>query len=143
MRNRQGKVEVKGRGAWLLGALACSLAMRAWAQEALTVEALQKRLQALERRVGGSEVAQEGETSQPGLGDLDQRLRRLELQQEDQVAKTKVTPVATVSDKGVSLKSADGNYEFKFRSLVQGDGRFFFDDDQLPQNDTFLFRRIG
>lgn len=146
MRNRQNKVEAKTRGAWALGALACSLAMPVWAQDALTVEALQKRLEALERRVGGSAVAQEGEALEPGLGDLDQRLRilerRLELQQEDQVAKAKVTPVVTVGDKGASLKSADGNFEFKFRGLVQGDARFYLDNAGLPQNDTFLFRRI-
>lgn len=146
MLNRQNKVEAKARGAWALGALACSLAMPVWAQDALTVEALQKRLEALERRVGGSAVAQEGEALEPGLGDLDQRLRilerRLELQQEDQVAKAKVTPVVTVGDKGASLKSADGNFEFKFRGLVQGDARFYLDNAGLPQNDTFLFRRI-
>ena len=138
---------VKVRAGWLTGALVCSLASPAWAQQVLTVEQLQQRLETLERLVGGTPPAEDGSTSgEASLADLDQRLRilerRLELQQEEQVAKAKVTPVATVSDKGVSLKSADGNYEFKFRGLVQGDGRFFFDDDQLPQNDTFLFRRI-
>lgn len=78
MGDSRNRVRVKGHGAWVLGALACSLATPVWAQEALTVEALQQRLEALERRVGGSAVALNGEASEPGLGDLDQRLRILE-----------------------------------------------------------------
>ena len=140
MRDRQNRVEVKGRGAWMLGALACSLATPVWAQEALTVEALQQRLEALERRVGGSAV----EASEPGLADLDQRLRilerKLELQQEEQVAKTREAPVIAINDKGASFKSAKGDYEVKIRGLIQGDGRFFLNDNAVPQNDTFLLR---
>ena len=144
MRNGHSKVKAKGKGAWALGALACSLAMPVWAQQALTVEALQKRLEALERRVGGSAVAAEGEAVEPGLGDLDQRLRilerRLELQQEEQVAKAKEVAVVTVNDKGASLKSANGDYEIKLRGLVQGDARFYLDGVPAGTNDTFLLR---
>ena len=144
MRNGHSKVKAKGKGAWALGALACSLAMPVWAQQALTVEALQKRLEALERRVGGSAVAAEGEAVEPGLGDLDQRLRilerRLELQQEEQVAKSKEAAVVTVNDKGASLKSANGDYEIKLRGLVQGDARFYLDGVPAGTNDTFLLR---
>ena len=144
MRNGHSQVKAKGKGAWALGALACSLAMPVWAQQALTVEALQKRLEALERRVGGSAVAAEGEAVEPGLGDLDQRLRilerRLELQQEEQVAKAKEAAVVTVNDKGASLKSANGDYEIKLRCLVQGDARFYLDGVPAGTNDTFLLR---
>ena len=144
MRNGHSKVKAKGKGAWALGALACSLAMPVWAQQALTVEALQKRLEALERRVGGSAVAAEGEAVEPGLGDLDQRLRilerRLELQQEEQVAKAKEAAVVTVNDKGASFKSANGDYEIKLRGLVQGDARFYLDGVPAGTNDTFLLR---
>ena len=144
MRNGHSQVKAKGKGAWALGALACSLAMPVWAQQALTVEALQKRLEALERRVGGSAVAAEGEAVEPGLGDLDQRLRilerRLELQQEEQVAKAKEAAVVTVNDKGASFKSANGDYEIKLRGLVQGDARFYLDGVPAGTNDTFLLR---
>ena len=144
MRNGHSQVKAKGKGAWALGALACSLAMPVWAQQALTVEALQKRLEALERRVGGSAVAAEGEAVEPGLGDLDQRLRilerRLELQQEEQVAKAKEAAVVTVNDKGASLNSANGDYEIKLRGLVQGDARFYLDGVPAGTNDTFLLR---
>lgn len=147
LQTRSAKGGARLKHTWLVGALACSLTAPAWAQTELTVEQLRQRLEALERRVGGTLQASEtGLQGEPGLGDLDQRLRilerKLELQQEEQVAKAKVTPVVSVSDKGASLKSADGDYEFKLRGLVQGDGRFFFDDDSVPQNDTFLFRRI-
>ena len=131
------------------GVLGCSLmaaaAGSAQAQNRQpTVQELQQRLEALERRLGAAPAA--GEAGTDGIADLDQRLRiierKLELQQEEQVAKAKETPVVAVSDKGASLKSASGDYEFRLRGLVQGDARFFLDDDQVPQNDTFLFRRI-
>ena len=144
MRDRRNRVEVKGRGAWVLGALVGSLAMPVWSQDALTVEALQQRLEALERRVGGNAVASQGEALEPGLADLDQRLRilerKLELQQEEQVARARETPVIAVNDKGASFKSAQGDYEVKIRGLIQGDGRFFLNDDAVAQNDTFLLR---
>ena len=73
----------------LAAALLCSLALPAYAQQALTVEQLQQRLEALERRLGGSVATEAG--GDASLADLDQRLRiierRLELQQEEAVAK--------------------------------------------------------
>lgn len=144
MRKPSGVRGVSRRGAWLLGALTCSLAPTAMAQQALTVEALQQRLEALERRLGGSAVAVEGEAVEPGLGDLDQRLRilerKIELQQEEQVARAKEAAVVTVNDKGASLKSANGDYEIKLRGLVQGDARFFLDGVPAGTNDSFLLR---
>ena len=124
MRNRYDKVETKGRFAWVLGALACLLAAPVWAQEALTVEALQQRLEALERRIGGNlPVVVEGKAPEPGLAGLDQRLRilerKLELQQEEQVAKAREAPVVAVNHKGASFKSANGDYEVKIRGLIQ------------------------
>ena len=83
-----------------------------------------------------------------GLADLDQRLRvierKLELQAEEAAAKAASTPTVTLSaSKGLSVKSPPpGDIEVKFKALVQADGRFYFDDDSNPQNDTFLFRRV-
>ncbi|CAN7248901.1 porin [Pseudoxanthomonas sp. LjRoot168] len=148
MRTHSGPRKRKGSGVAILGALACSLALPVSAQNQPTVQDLLQRLEALERRVGDAPTAAaaEGETSPATLGDLDQRLRilerRIELQQEETAAKAKDAPVVAVNDKGASLKSANGDYEFKLRALVQGDARFFLDDDVVPQNDTFLFRRI-
>jgi len=125
-------------------ALACALAgLPAWAQAAPpTVQELQQRLEALERRLGAT--PQGGATAVEGLADLDQRLRvierKLEIQDEERVAKAKETPVVAVNDKGVSFKSADGAYEIRLRGLLQGDARFYIDDNAVPQNDTFLIR---
>ncbi len=146
MRTRSERTRGKGQGAVLLGVLACSsLSAPLLAQEKLTVEQLQQRLEALERRVGGSAASESGETqAEPGLADLDQRLRilerKLELQQEEQVAKAKEAPVIAVNDKGASFKSANGDYEIKIRGLLQGDGRFFLDGVPAGNNDTFLLR---
>ncbi|KAF1714927.1 porin [Pseudoxanthomonas yeongjuensis] len=145
MRTRPERSGAKPQATWLAGALACSLVAPAWAQDKLTVEQLQQRLEALERRVGGNVPVDAGEaTAEAGLDGLDQRLRilerKLELQQEEQEARTKAAAVIAVNEKGASFKSADGDYEVKIRGLIQGDGRFFLDDDAVPQNDTFLLR---
>lgn len=145
MRARSERNGAKPQAAWLAGALICSLVAPAWAQDKLTVEQLQQRLEALERRVGGNVPVDAVEvTAEAGLHGLDQRLRilerKLELQQEEQEARTKVAPVIAVNEKGVSFKSANGDYEVKIRGLIQGDGRFFLNDDAVPQNDTFLLR---
>lgn len=107
-----------------------------------TLEELARRLQALEAR--------EGATAADGApltaADLDQRLRvlerKLELQEEAAAAKAAGTPSVTLApDKGLAVKSPDGDSEIKLRALVQADGRFFLGDDQ-PANDGFLWRRI-
>lgn len=102
-----------------------------------------KRLRTLERLLG---VESADEAGAPNLAGLDQRLRvierKLELQAEDAAAKAEKDPVASLSaGKGVSIKSPDG-VELKLKALVQADGRFFVDDERVPQNDGFLFRRI-
>ena len=107
-----------------------------------SIEALTERLQALERRLG---VTPDDAVASGAL-DLDQRLRvierRLELQAEEAAAKAAKDPVVSLAPtKGLSVKSPDG-LELKVRGLVQADARFFIGDDNIPQNDTFLFRRI-
>jgi phosphate-selective porin OprO/OprP len=42
---------------------------------------------------------------------------------------------------GFSLTTLDGKWELRLRALVQTDGRFWIDDAQRPQTDTFLIRR--
>ena len=132
-------------GSWLAGALTCVLVVPASAQEKLTVEQLQQRLEALERRVAGVDGAAEGtQVGEAGMADLDRRLRalerRLDLQQAVQVDKTSEAPVIAVNDKGASFKSASGDYEVRIRGLIQGDGRFFLDGVPSGTNDSFLLR---
>lgn len=145
MRGHGQAVRAKQRITRLAAVLLCSLALPVAAQQHKpTVEELQQRLEALERRLGGTVATEAGEGGEVGLADLDQRLRvlerRLELQQEEQVAKAKEAPVIAVNDKGASFKSAGGDYEIRLRGLIQGDGRFFLDDHAPAQNDTFLLR---
>jgi phosphate-selective porin OprO/OprP len=126
----------------LFAALALAV-LPAYAGE-VTVEELAQRLQALEQRLG---VAPTADAGSAGLADLDQRLRvierKLELQAEESTAKAAKEPVVSLSAKGLSIKSpASDGIEVKFKALVQGDGRFFLGDDTLPQNDTFLLRRV-
>ncbi|MGO4221340.1 OprO/OprP family phosphate-selective porin [Lysobacter sp. TAF61] len=134
--------------AWLSGALACALAAPGQAQTAPaapTVEDLARRLQAIEQRLG---TAPASSADSAGLTDLDQRLRvierKLELQSEEAATRAASTPTVSLSaSKGLAVKSPPpGDVEVKFKGLVQGDGRFYIDDDQYPQNDTFLLRRV-
>jgi len=42
---------------------------------------------------------------------------------------------------GFRILALNGASEIRFRALVQADGRFWFDDTQRPQTNTFLIRR--
>lgn len=124
----------------------CCAAAPAWsADETLTLEALTQRLRQIEARLGQGEPAATADAVNE-LQALDQRLRilerKLEIQREENVALAAKTPIVAVGDKGLSAKSPDGQFEIKLRGTVQADGRFFLDDDEVPANDTFLFRRI-
>ena len=84
-------------GFWLTGALACSLATPALAQSKPTVEELQRRLEALEQRYGGTAAQATADGQAPDVAALDQRLRvlerNLELQEEARVAREKEAAV--------------------------------------------------
>lgn len=131
-------------GFWLTGALACSLATPALAQSKPTVEELQRRLEALEQRYGGTAAQATADGQAPDVAALDQRLRvlerNLELQEEARVAREKEAAVVAVNDRGASFKSANGDYEVKIRGLIQGDGRFFTGGEPAGAYDTFLLR---
>ena len=98
------------------------------------------RIAALEQRIAVLEGS--GTTAT----DVDQRLRVVErnqeLQAEADATRAAATPVVSLGEKGLSVKSADNAFEVKFRGLVQGDGRMWFGDRDFPQNDTFLLRRV-
>ncbi|HZV61908.1 MAG TPA: porin [Methylophilaceae bacterium] len=84
--------------------------------------------------------------------ELDQKIkvldRKSELAAEEAVAKKKETPVVVAGDKGFGIKSADGNFEFKLRGLLQADSRTFFGDDSgagvpgTSLDDEYLLRRV-
>ncbi|MEO5668262.1 MAG: porin, partial [Bdellovibrionota bacterium] len=75
---------------------------------------------------------------------LDQKLRVLErkseIKDEESVAAAKAAPKVAVTDKGVTLTSADGANSIKLRGLVQFDSRVFFGDNGIVNN-GFVLRR--
>ena len=134
-------------------ALALSLALlssTALAQEAApTPGQIAERLRIVERSLG---IAP---TDGTDLAELDRRLRAVELgldQRDRQAAFATAPPpapenkpapeITLAADKGASIRSADGSVQLKLGALVQADNRVFIDDDQRPQNDSFLWRRI-
>lgn len=84
--------------------------------------------------------------------ELDQKIRVLErkgeIADETATTKKKETPVLTAGEKGFGFKSADGNFEFKLRGLLQADNRTFLDDEAdagvsgTDLNDDYLLRRV-
>lgn len=79
------------------------------------------------------------------IEDLDQKVRILErkweIEQETAAARSRETPYVTAGKDGFSIRSADGSHQLKLNGFVQGDGRFFLDDEQKPATNTFLVRR--
>jgi phosphate-selective porin OprO and OprP len=43
---------------------------------------------------------------------------------------------------GFSITTLNSQWQIRFRALVQSDGRFWFDDTERPQTNTFLLRRV-
>ena len=80
------------------------------------------------------------------IQELDQKLRILDRKQEiateEAAAKQKSAPALSVSDKGFGLKSADGQFEYKLRGLVQLDYRNFSGTAFPDAVDGFTARRI-
>jgi len=80
--------------------------------------------------------------------ELDQKIkvidRKNELAEEAAAAKKKEAPVVSAGDKGFSIKSADGNFEYALKGLIQLDYRDFIDDglSTVNQAEGFTARRI-
>jgi phosphate-selective porin OprO and OprP len=55
---------------------------------------------------------------------------------------TDQTPKVTADDKGFALAQPDKSYVLHIRGLLQTDGRFFFNNETLEADDTFLIRRF-
>ncbi|HEU5282754.1 MAG TPA: porin [Burkholderiales bacterium] len=123
------------------------------------VEELEQKLQRLEERLGqqpapsasDAQPAQSaGEPSpreqalQQRVEELDQQVkvlgRKQELQQEEQDAAKKSSPIVTAAESGLTVRSPDGLGSFRLRGLLQTDGRLF--TDSAGGTDTFLLRRV-
>ena len=109
---------------------------------------LRKKVEELERKI---ELMEQGRgappTNQPSdalVQELDQKVRVLERNRELEVeaaeAKAKQAPTLTIGEKGFAFASADTNFLFQLKGVLQVDSRTFFGDD-IAGNDGFLLRR--
>ncbi len=77
--------------------------------------------------------------------DLEQRVRilerKLELANEETVAKAKETVSLRAGPEGFQIQSGDKNFALKIRALIQADARFFIDDNAGNETNSFLVRR--
>jgi phosphate-selective porin OprO/OprP len=116
------------------------------------VNTLVSRIHELEQKVASNETARVLPTvvlpaqSGPSTEELDQKIRILqrqnELAAESAAAQAASQPRLTVGSNGASFSSADSNFVFRLRGVLQLDTRLFFDDNQYNQgNTTFLLRR--
>jgi len=80
------------------------------------------------------------------IQELDQKLRVLDRKQEiateEAAAKQKTAPIVNVGDKGFGFKSADGQFEYKLRGLLQLDYRNIGGTAFPDAVDGFTARRI-
>jgi phosphate-selective porin OprO and OprP len=67
--------------------------------------------------------------------------RKLELQQEAAGEKSKTSASLSAGASGFTFRSADTNFVFKLRGLLQVDSRTYVDDRGIGNNDTFAIRR--
>src|SRR5688572_8159636 len=91
-------------------------------QPEVDVKALIQRLQELEQKVKVLE-------------------RKEELTGEAAAEKAKATPTLSIGANGLVATSADTNFSFALRGLLQADSRTFFGDGGIQANDSFLLRR--
>ncbi len=124
------------------------------------VEELEQKLKRLEERLeqqaqpaqDSARAAESPPASEPfareqalqeRVEELDQQVkvlgRKQELQQEEQTGAKKTTPTVTAGENGLTVRSGDGQNQFRLRAVLQADGRFFASDSG---NDTFLLRRV-
>ena len=80
------------------------------------------------------------------IDDLDQQLRilqrKLEIEKEQAADKAKVTPTVVAGRDGYAVRSAEGDFQLKFRGYVQADARFVGDGDGTSGPTNFVLRRV-
>src|SRR6185295_4504477 len=106
------------------------------------VKALLKRIEELEQKV----KLLESQRAPTANDDLEQKVKILErkgeLAEEAAAEKTKSAPLVVVIDSGgFQARSADTNFVFTLRGVLQVDNRTFFEDGNIQGNDGFLLRR--
>lgn len=115
------------------------------------IEALKQQIRALSQKVDALQQQREVDSkvaagvSATQAQDLDQQIkilaRQRELDQDAAVAAAKTAPKLSVGAGGLSVSSADSNFVFSLKGLLQVDNRTFFNESQIKGNDSFLLRR--
>jgi phosphate-selective porin OprO and OprP len=73
---------------------------------------------------------------------LEERVQALELQLATEHQRLDTTPRGIANSKdGFGIASADGTYRLKVWGYLQGEGRFFLNDEAVPLTNTFVLRR--
>ena len=73
---------------------------------------------------------------------LEERVKALELQLATAHQRVDTAPKAVANSKdGFAIASADGTYRLKIWGYLQGEGRFFLDDEEVPLTNTMVLRR--
>ena len=115
------------------------------------IEAMKQQLRELSQKVQALETQHAldqqaaSNVASAQIQQLDQQVRILsrerELDQDAAVAAAKAAPKISVGPGGFSASSADSNFVFSLKGLVQVDSRTFFNDTAIRSNDGFLLRR--
>jgi phosphate-selective porin OprO/OprP len=142
---------------WLATILGAQLAFTALADGTndtnrdADIEALKQQLRELSQKVQAleSQRATELQTAtniaNEKVQELDQKVRILarerELDQEAAAALAKTQPKLSVGSSGLSASSADSNFVFSLKAVLQVDDRTFLDNSGAKGNDGLLLRR--
>jgi phosphate-selective porin OprO and OprP len=113
------------------------------------LEQLEQKVLLLERKPATPAEDPTAKAKEQQIQELDQKLRILQRQRElDQEASTeaakaaaKAAPVITLGASGLNIRSADTNFAFALRGLLQIDSRTFFDNGGIMGVDGFILRR--
>jgi phosphate-selective porin OprO and OprP len=143
---------------WLATVLGGQLAFTSLAADSTTdtnrdadLEALKQQLRELSQKVETLESQQAAEqqaasnNASAQVQELDQKVRVLarqrELDQEAAAATAKTQPKLIIGPSGFNAISADSNFVFSLKGVLQVDTRTFFNDSDIKKNDGFVLRR--
>ncbi|HXI73160.1 MAG TPA: porin [Verrucomicrobiae bacterium] len=143
---------------WLATILGAQLAFTSLAADGTSdtnrdadIEALKQQLRELSQKVQALEsqraVEQQAATNiaNAQVQELDQKVRILarerELDQEAAAALAKTQPKLSIGPGGLTASSADSNFVFSLKGVIQVDDRTFLDNSGAKGNDGLLLRR--
>jgi phosphate-selective porin OprO/OprP len=143
---------------WLATVLGAQLAFTSYAANGTNdtsrdadIEALKQQLRELTQKVQTLESQRAAEPpagtnlANAQIQELDQKVRVLardrELDQEAAVALAKTQPKLSIGPGGLTASSADSNFVFSLKAVLQVDDRTFFDNSGAKGSDGFLLRR--